>query len=294
MKKVLITGANGQDGKILSEIYHKKKFKVYCLNRRNLSKSSKKYSCIVNNLKSKKKLEIILKKIKPNLIIHLASKNNSFSNRNKNDNYNKYYLENFEMTKNLVDAVVDTKLKSKFIFAGSSLMYEGLKKNIITEKDKFNPISFYGKYKVASYNYIKKRKINSITVILFNHDSKFRSKKFLIPRLINAFKKKDIKFINKIFSFNISGDFSDANDICKGIYKLSLKNLKLDKIILSSGRRFYLNNFIKKLNKKYKLPINKKVISNEYKFIGINKLAKKIINYNSATNLSDILIKNLC
>ena len=104
-----------------------KKFKVYCLNRKNLSKSSKKYSCIVNNLKSKKKLEIILKN-KTKSHNSFSLKNNSFSNRNKNDNYNKHYLENFEMTKNLVDAVVDIKLKSKFIFAGSALMYEGLKK----------------------------------------------------------------------------------------------------------------------------------------------------------------------
>ena len=52
-------------------------------------------------------------------------------------------------------------------------------------------------YKISAYRYIesmkKKKKINATTAILFNHDSTYRNKSFLIPKLINAFKKKKIK-----------------------------------------------------------------------------------------------------
>ena len=137
-------------------------------------------------------------------------------------------------------------------------MYEGTEKKIINEDEKFDPISNYSKYKVETYNYIKKKKLNSITTILFNHDSKFRSKKFLFPKLIKAFKEKNIKYINKIYSYDISGDFSSAEDICKGIFKLSIINTKQDKIILSSGKRTYVNKIIKKLNRIYNYQLNKK------------------------------------
>ena len=42
MKKVIITGALGQDGKILSKIYLKKKFKVYGLIKNIKKKKNKK------------------------------------------------------------------------------------------------------------------------------------------------------------------------------------------------------------------------------------------------------------
>ena len=58
-------------------------------------------------------------------------------------------------------------------------------------------------------------------------------------------KKKKIKFIKKIFIENINGDFSHAEDICKGIYKVSINNKNIEKIILSSGKRFYLNSLLK-------------------------------------------------
>ena len=139
---------------------------------------------------------------------------------------------------------------------------------------------------------LKKKKLNSITTILFNHDSKFRSKKFLFPKLIKAFKEKNIKYINKIYSYDISGDFSSAEDICKGIFKLSIINTKQDKIILSSGKRTYVNKIIKKLNRIYNYQLNKKIKNKNFKFIGNSKYAKKLINFKPTKNFNNVIIKN--
>ena len=54
----------------------------------------------------------------------------------------------------------------------------------------------------------------------------------------------------------IYGDFSHAEDICYGIYKLSIYK-KIDKIILSSGKRFFINKVITYLNKKFKYNLYK-------------------------------------
>ena len=199
-----------------------------------------------------------------------------------------------------MDAIIKTGLKSKLIFAGSSVMFSNQKKNIVSEKDKFGSREFYGKYKIDAHNYIHlktNKKFKATTVILFNHDSVYRNKKFLIPRLIKAVKKKKIKFIKKIFIENINGDFSHAEDICKGIYKVSINNKNIKSIILSSGKRFYLNSLLKYFIKKNKidLQISKNQIkknSENYKFLGSNLLAKKLINYKPQKNLM-VAAKNI-
>ena len=293
MKKVLITGALGQNGKILSNIYNKKNYQVSGFIKKNQKSKIKGISYFNNNLLNKKKIEKHLYQIKPNVILHLASRNDSYSKRLKKDNYKNNYIYNFKITKNLVDAIIKTGIKSKLIFAGSSVMFSNQKKSIVSEKDKFGSREFYGKYKIDAHNYIHlktNKKFKATTVILFNHDSVYRNKKFLIPRLIEAVKKKEIKFIKKIFIENINGDFSHAEDICKGIYKVSINNKNIKSIILSSGKRFYLNSLLKYFIKKNKidLQISKSQIkknSENYKFLGSNLLAKKLINYKPQKNL---------
>jgi len=293
LKKVLITGALGQNGKILSNIYNKKNYQVSGFIKKNQKSKIKGISYFNNNLLNKKKIEKHLYQIKPNVILHLASRNDSYSKRLKKDNYKNNYIYNLKITKNLVDAIIKTGIKSKLIFAGSSVMFSNQKKSIVSEKDKFGSREFYGKYKIDAHNYIHlktNKKFKATTVILFNHDSVYRNKKFLIPRLIEAVKKKKIKFIKKIFIENINGDFSHAEDICKGIYKVSINNKNIKSIILSSGKRFYLNSLLKYFIKKNKidLQISKNQIkknSENYKFLGSNLLAKKLINYKPQKNL---------
>jgi len=294
LKKVLITGASGQDGIILSKLFSKKNFKVYGFVKSRKNFVEKKVIYKVNNLKSKKKIIKDLSTINPDIIMHLASSNDSFSQRKKHQSFKVNYLDNLKCTKNLINSVVENEINHKIIFAGSSLMFKQKNKNKISEKDSFYSDNYYGKYKIDSYKFIsqikKKYKINLTTAILFNHDSKYRNYKFLIPRLIKAFIKNDIKFIEQIYKLNISGDFSHAEDICEGMYRLSLSKKNIDKIILSSGKRTYLNKIIEYLEKKFFLTIKKNITKDSvnYKVLGSNLLAKKILKYKTKKDLLNV------
>lgn len=287
MKKILITGALGQDGLILSKIYLKNNFQVFGFIKEDYKKKIRIKNVVykINNLKKKTKIIKHLKLIKPDIIIHLASSNNTYSIRSVKKSYKADYSNNLKCTKNLLESIIEKGLKPKFIFAGSSLMFENVKKNIVSEKDNFKSHSYYGRYKIEAYKYImslkRKYKLDAVTAILFNHDSIYRKKNFLFPKLVNAFKKKDFNYIKNIYKLNINGDFSHAEDICNGIYKLSLYKKRVDKIILSSGKRFYINKIIRYLEKLNNMKISEKIIKNntKLKLIGKNLLAKKIINY---------------
>ena len=294
MKTVLITGAHGQDGIILSKIFLKKKYKVFGIVKK-YKRLIPGVTYIVNNLRSKKKVSKILSKTKPSIIIHLAAINNTYYFRKK-ENYKNNYFLNLACTKNLISSAVKINF-SKFIFAGSSLMFKSQKKIKVNEDSRLESKDFYGRYKIESLKYLqkvsKKYNLNSTTVLLFNHDSIYRNEKFLLPRLIKAFIRKDRNFIERIFSLNISGDFSDAEAICNGIYKLSIYKKKVDKLILSSGKRFYINRVINYLCKKFSLQIkkDKKNLNANYKILGSNKLAKKLLKFKNEKNLFNTIDK---
>ncbi len=133
----------------------------------------------------------------------------------------------------------------------------------------------------------KKYNSNIITAILFNHDSKFRKKKFLIPRLIKIIKKKQIKKLKSIYEENISGDFSHAEDICNGLYKLLLLRNCPNKLIFSSNKRTHMNQIIDYLIKvnKSNIKLNTYNFKNTFTPIGDNRLTKKILNWKQKKNI---------
>ena len=130
------------------------------------------------------------------------------------------------------------------------------------------------KYKIQN-------KIRYTNVILFNHDSKFRNKKFIIPKIVDALINKKILFLENIFKKNIHADFSHAEDICRGLSKLMFSNINIDRLILSTNKEISLNDIILRTIKKNKLDIKIiKLKKNKKKsLIGSNKLAKKILKW---------------
>ena len=116
-------------------------------------------------------------------------------------------------------------------------------------------------------------------MILFNHDSIYRNPRFLLPRLIKAIKQKNYNFLKRIYYANISGDFSHAEDICNGIYKLIKKDCNPDKIILSSGKKTYINTIIEYFIPKFKSKIDVEKINFSRSSVGNNLKAIKILNW---------------
>ena len=79
MKKILITGINGQDGTILSNILIKRKFKVYGITKKKITSKAKDIHLI--NIQRLNFNKIIKKfdEIKPDVIIHFGSSNPSYN-----------------------------------------------------------------------------------------------------------------------------------------------------------------------------------------------------------------------
>ncbi len=285
IKNVFITGGLGQDGKILSKLLDKKKINLNILTKSNKEIKNKKITYIKSNLLNKKKLESIFTKNKPDIVLHLGANNPSYNE----DSFKLFFKDNKLTTKNIFFSTFKANKKAKFIFCSSSQIFQ--KKNgTVNEKSKVMSTSDYTKFRIDSHNmmlkYKKKNKIQYTNVILFNHDSKFRNKKFIIPRICKAIISKKTNFLNKIIKANISSDYSHAEDICNGLSKLMFSRLNLDKIILSSNKITSLNDIILYLIKKNNLKINVKYRKIKVKGLkGNNKLAKSKLKWSPKFNI---------
>ena len=287
-KNILITGANGQDGKIILKKLLKKKFNLFLLDRKFKRKIKKKNIKYFNfSLNNKIKLKKLFKNHKIDIILNLASNNPNFSE----NNYSKHYVENINNSKNLINNSIKDKNKIKFISCSSSRIFKK-NKGLVNENSSVSADDFYSRFRIEMNNYLiqtQKKNKNFIftNVILFNHDSIYRNKKFLIPRVVSAIISKNKKFLNEIIKENIAMDYSHADDICGGIIKIAITKKKINNIILSSGKKTHINDIIKFLIKKNKinLKLDFNIIKKNFCLIGNNKFAKKIINWKIKKNI---------
>ena len=285
-KNIFITGGLGQDGKILIKLLNPNKYNIYVFAKKKIRNSIKKCKVFNENLKNKKKIRSHFQKIKPDIVLHTASNNPSFNEKN----HNLFYKENLLTTKNIFDETFRANPDSRFFFFNSSQIFQK-KSGSVSEKSKFLGRSDYTKFRIKCHKYmIKKKRVKKLSytnLILFNHDSVFRNNKFLIPRIISAIKKKDLLFIKNIMKENIYADFSHAEDICKAIIKLISSKANLDNLILSSNKATSLNKIIYFIINKNKLRINlniKKLRKKRF-LIGNNLKAKTLLKWKPKKNI---------
>ena len=287
-KNVVITGALGQDGIILSKLLIKKKYNIYGVVKKLNKKKIKGVNYSTVNILDYRRFSNYIKKVKPHALIHLGTENPNYLELKKKKDF---YKKNLKATKNLIDYFSKYFPNKKLILIGSSQMYGPSSKKVNLNSE-FNPGNSYARFRVESYNYmVKRKKIDNskmVTAILFNHDSSFRKKKFLIPRLVKLIKLKNFNKLDEIYETNISGDFSHAEDICYGLYKLMISKYSPDKLIFSSNKRTYINDIIYLLLKKNKIKYNfiNKVKSNSATPIGDNKFTSRLLNWSHKKNIS--------
>ena len=117
MTSAIITGCNGQDGSILTNLLIKKKINVYGISKNSLYLNNSKVRKF--NIFSKKQLKSILLKIKPDYIFYFASfKHSSEESTNldvKNTIFDKSYSIHFNVYKNILDILFQYSLKSKIL-----------------------------------------------------------------------------------------------------------------------------------------------------------------------------------
>jgi len=200
---------------------------------------------------------------KYDLVIHLAA---IVPTKKVSKNYKRAKSVNIQGTKNIVNAVLNTKYPPKwFFYASTSHVYSTKFRNKkISETSTINPYTKYGKTKREGEKIIEKNFQNKKTKFcigrIFSFTDKNQKKPFLIPSLVEKIKKRtDTKIV--IENIDHYRDFLPTKDIalaikilfnkkCIGIYNIgSGKKINLKNIALLIGKKNKKKIYFKKNNK---------------------------------------------
>jgi len=309
-KRALIFGVSGQDGSYLSRFLVSKKNQVYGTTRNNNKRNLKNlisleiankvkiFKCDIKNFYQVKK---IIQKIKPHKIFYLCGQSSvtgSYTNPAESFKSNTLGLLN------ILETIKESNRKIKVFNAVSGQIYGNRKKNIYNEKSYIEPQSPYGVSKASSFWLTKIFRewygVKCCSGILFNHESPLRANEFVTKKIINnckLIKKGKLKYLY-MGDINIYRDWGWAPEYVEAMY-LMLKQKNPKDLVIGSGKRHSLKNFIYEVFRLLKIP-RKYLKTNTKKFMRKNdirsyradpRLAKKILNWKAKTTFKKIIYK---
>lgn len=297
-KRIVITGHSGFVGSWLFHYLNKKKIKVFGISLKPKKKSlhylldhnknKNSYICNINNFT---KLEKIIKKIRPNIIVHLAAQSLVIESV---DEPIKTYKTNIFGTINILSIIKKYSFIESAIFFTSDKVYENNSyKNKFSENHKLNGDDPYSGSKAASeivINSYKKTFLLDKNVIILRAGNiigggdyaKYR----IIPDIIKSFiNKKTLQIRNS----KATRPWQHVIDVISTIIKV------LEKTYYKKNYHeiFNIGNNTKSISVSAVIRIAKKYFSLNINFKKIKTIDKKILNLNCSRIYKKLKIKNI-
>ncbi|MEI0610569.1 GDP-mannose 4,6-dehydratase [Brachyspira pilosicoli] len=260
MKKALITGITGQDGSYLVEFLLEKGYEVHGIIRRSSSFNTERIDNLyqdphINDVKmflhygdlsDSSNLSRLLEKIQPDEIYNLAAQ----SHVRVSFDMPEYTADVVGLgTIRILDAIKETRIKTKFYQASTSELYGKVVETPQTEKTPFYPRSPYACAKLYSYwitvNYRESYDMYACNGILFNHESPRRGETFVTKKITHAIAKILKKEQDKLYLGNLDAkrDWGYAKDYVEAMW-LMLQQEKADDYVIATGETHSVREFL--------------------------------------------------
>ena len=215
MHRLLITGITGFTGRYVAAAALRSGFEVHGITQSDTPTID---GCTLHlaDLTRLEDIQNIIKDVAPQFVIHLAAV--SFV---AHSDVEDMYLTNVVATINLLDCLVAHCSQVKqVVVASSANVYGPVTALPIDETAAVNPINDYGVSKIAMEMAVKLRtNLLPVTIVRpFNYTGVGQSSKFLIPKLVEAF--KDRRPFIELGNTYVSRDFSDVRDVAEVYLKL--------------------------------------------------------------------------
>jgi dTDP-4-dehydrorhamnose reductase len=207
MDKVIVTGANGMLGSSIIKAFGGK-YKFYSVDKDHLEPILP--NPVQADLTDKEKVEEVITKIKPNLVIHCAAVTNvDFCEDNKEI----CYKVNVDATKYLSE--ICKKLDIVLVYISTDFIFDGEKGNY-REEDKPNPLGVYAESKLLGEKAVIDSGVNYIIPRTSIYGWNIQKKESLVEWIINANRQK--KVLNLITDQYFTPIFT--NNLAEAIFEL--------------------------------------------------------------------------
>ena len=260
LKKALITGITGQDGSYLAELLLEKGYEVHGIIRRSSSFNTGRIEHLyqdfhVNDarvflhygdLSDSSALSRLLERIQPDEIYNLAAQ----SHVRVSFDIPEYTADVVALgTIRILDAIKETKIKTRFYQASTSELYGKVVETPQSEKTPFYPRSPYACAKLYSYwitvNYRESYDMYACNGILFNHESPRRGETFVTKKITHAIARILKKEQDKLYLGNLEAkrDWGYAKDYVEAMW-LMLQQDKAEDYVIATGETHSVKEFL--------------------------------------------------
>lgn len=263
MKTAFITGITGQDGSYLAELLLSKGYAVHGLVRRSSSfnrgriehlfspealfesKTQENIQLHYGDLLDGSSLRKILERVNPDEIYHLGAQSHVKISFDMPD----FTGEATGMsTLRLLEAIRDTRIKTRFYQAGSSEMFGKVAEIPQRETTPFLPRSPYANAKLFAHwtavNYREAYGMYIANGILFNHESPRRSENFVTRKITLGVAGIKLGLQKHLFLGNLEAkrDWGYAKDYVEAMY-LMLQQPEPDDYVIATGVSYSVRDF---------------------------------------------------
>lgn len=259
-KVAIISGITGQDGSYLAELLLSKGYEVHGIVRRSSSFNRGRIEHLTSSknifnehlflhygdLTDSSNLNRILEKTKPDEIYNLAAQS--------------HVLVSFEIpeysaevdalgTLRFLDAIRETKVKSRFYQASTSELFGKVQEIPQTENTPFYPRSPYAVAKLYAYwivrNYREAYNLFACNGILFNHESERRGEPFVTRKISINVASIILGLKDKLYLGNLDAkrDWGYAPEFVEGMWRILQAN-QPDDFILATNETHTVKEFI--------------------------------------------------
>lgn len=258
MKRVLITGVNGQDGSYLAEMLLERGHEVHGVVRRdaledpghrlvNIAHVRDAIQLHVASLDNQLSIYKAVAAARPDECYHLAS--SSFVSYSFEDE-SSIVANNFNATHSLLSSLKDLAPECRVYFAGSSEMFGDAKSSPQNESTPFNPRSVYGISKLAAFhlarNYRDHHRMFVSAGILYNHESPRRGHQFVTRKISSTVARIKLGRAQGLALGNLEArrDWGYAPDYVRAMHAMLQKDTPGDYVV-ATGVTHSVRDFLR-------------------------------------------------
>ena len=273
--KVIIFGANGQDGFYLTKLLQEKNIEVTGVSRNE--------NFLQTNINNFKEVGLLIKDTQADYIFHLAANSTT-----RHDALFENHQTIATGTLNILEAVKQFSPDTKVFISGSGLQFLN-NGNPIKETDPFVANDAYSISRIQSVfaaRYFRSLGIKTYVGYFFNHDSPLRSERHVTKMISEAAKRITAGSREKleIGDMSVIKEWSFAGDIVEGIWILVNQD-NIFEANISSGEGFSIKEWVEECFKIVGKDYRNYVIENSnfksaYKKLVSDNTLIKSIGYN--------------
>ncbi len=303
---ILITGINGQDGRIICDKYAAIGENVFGVGRNTIlypDGMTAQYKQV--NITDPRFFKEFLDYARPSHIFHLAASHANSSGMQLHGETSE--LEMFSVHVGSTQTILDwqrenSRMGTKLVVALSSQMFTA-DKNLtwVDEHTALNPSSKYGETKAEALklirDYREKYNVYAAGAILFNHSSRFSKPGFVLIEIAKQIIEVLSGGSDRIFlrNFNVNIDISSAENICNALIRMVSLESPED-FVLASGQLTNLKQLTLDCLKYFKVSSKVELIStnptllSQKPLLGNTKKACVKLNWRPDQNSLAILV----